>query len=435
MPKVFALVDCNNFYASCERVFRPELEGKPVAVLSNNDGCIIARSNELKNAGIQMAAPYFKIKDQLEEMGTTVFSSNYALYGDMSSRVMQILREFTDDLEIYSIDEAFLDLTGFDLKSLTEIGHKIRNRVQQCTGIPVSIGIAPTKTLAKLANEIGKKDNRKQANQFNGVVNLVEFFQKNDTNSLENYLNQVEVRDIWGVGRQYAKKLNELKICTALDLKKSDINKIKKLGNINLAKTILELGGQSCIELEHLDEPKSVMSTRSFTIPLTNREQLRAVVSTYASRVSEKLRQKNCLTGNIMVFVHTNRFKQNVYFNSRSALLANPSNFTPDLIDSALNCLDQIFKPGLEYKKAGVVVWGIIPVRLTTTPLFADEQTQHQPRNKKLMQEVDKINQKYGRHTLKAAITNLKLANFAYQPQAKLNRYTTVWNEILEVKI
>lgn len=296
-PRRIALVDCNNFYVSCERVFNPKWQNKPVGVLSNNDGCIIARSNELKQAGIPMGAPYFKYRDQLDAMNAIVVSSNYSLYADMSARVMDILSSFTPSFEIYSIDEAWLDLTGFDLNMLETYSKTIVNQTSQSTGIPVSMGIGKTKTLAKLANRICKKNN---------IASSV--FNIEDVSSQDNILESVCVEDVWGVGRRWAVKLKQDGVHTALDLKRSDPIQIRRKYNVMLQRLVYELNGVPCFDLSFPEPKKQIIASRSFGVKVTDKQSILEAVALHATRAAEKLRLQDSVCGCLSVFIRTSPF-------------------------------------------------------------------------------------------------------------------------------
>ena len=351
--RVYALVDCNNFYASCERVFRPDLRGKPIVVLSNNDGNIIARSKEAKALGIAMGEPYFKAKPLLKKYNVQVFSSNYTLYGDMSRRVMDVLQQVEPDLEIYSIDEAFISLPGGKCFNRIRRGRYIRAVVQQYTGIPVSIGFASTKTLAKLANRIAKKESLHK-----GVFDLT------DHDDIDKLLATIKVEDIWGIGRQHTKKLNTQKIVTARDLKYADDGWIRKHLTVTGLRTVWELRGIPCVSLDKAPAPKKgIITSKSFGRPVTSIKELSEAVTTYISRAAEKLRSQHSIASSVSVFIATNRFKPEKpqYSNSLMLSLPGPTSSTPILIRQALRCLRKIYKPGYEYKKAGVMLTEIIP--------------------------------------------------------------------------
>ena len=378
MASVLALVDCNNFYVSCERVFDPKLENKPIVVLSNNDGCIVSRSNEVKALGIPMGKAAFEVRETLEKHHVQAFSSNYTLYADMSKRVMQTLFEFTPDIEIYSIDEAFLDLSGFQVP-LQEYGQRIRNTVKQWTGIPVSVGIARTKTLCKIANKLAKKSPKA-----NGVLNLV------DSPFIEQALKRIEVVDVWGVGYRTARKLNKAGIFTALDLSRADIGWIRKKFGIEGVRTVYELQGIQCYPLEqNPPAKKSLAVSRMFGRPVESVEELSEAVASYASRAGEKLRENKLAAGTLTVFITTSRFIEKRYFNAYTIEFPVQTNDSTEIIREALWGLNKIYRKGYEYKKAGVLLGGLVQETKVQGNLF---DTVDRGRSKRLMQTVDAIN-------------------------------------------
>lgn len=418
MP-VFALVDCNNFYVSCERVFDPKLNGKPVIILSNNDGCAVARSNEAKVLGIKMGAPFFKIKDIIDQHQVRVFSSNYALYGDMSRRVMQTLAEFTPAIEIYSIDEAFLDLTGFAFTDLTHYGTKIRQKIEQDTGIPVSIGIAESKTLAKVANKIAKKSAKA-----NGVLDLT------NTRYLDRALEMTLVEDIWGIGRKYAAFLTMRGINTALDFRRVDPAMIQKKMGINGIRLQKELSGESCYSLEESPPlKKSISVSRSFKLPVTDLNNLSQAVCSYLARGAEKLRAQGSHAQAMTVYVTTNRFKPDFYCNSATRSFPTALNNTSELIKQGKTALGQIFQKGREYTKAGVIF-----LNLTRDGSYQQDLFDNTDRTRltKVMQVMDRINNKMGTDTLKYMAAGLSAGKpwktaFNYRSAA----YTSDWEQLL----
>ena len=421
--KVFALVDCNNFYVSCERVFNPALEGKPVIVLSNNDGCIVSRSNEAKALGIPMAAPAFECKELIEEHGIFVFSSNYALYGDMSRRVMDILTQFSPEIETYSIDEAFLSLDGFTRRDLTNYGKEIRKTVIKWTGLPVSVGIGPTKTLAKIAARIGKKNP-----QYNGVFNITNHPQLNEL------LAGIDVSDIWGVGRQYAKMLYKNNIRTALQFKNADNNWVRKHMTVEGLRTVWELRGIPCIQLEHAPSPKKgIVCSRSFGKPVEALSEIREAIAAYMSHAAEKLRRQKSVTSCIQVFLNTNRFREEEpqYHNSSTYRLPVPSADTAELIHHATRLLEQIYKPGFRYKKAGVMLMEILPESHIQLDMFAREY--QDSRKQELMEILDRINDRWGRDTIHSAATGTDKP-WKMKQEKKSPRFTTRWDELPIVK-
>lgn len=418
MKKVFALVDCNNFYASCERIFNPKLEGKPVVVLSNNDGCIIARSNEAKALGIKMGAPFFKCKSLIKRHNVQVFSSNYALYGDLSQRVMDVLQQMEPEVEIYSIDEAFVSLPYSE--NLTEYATQLRNKVKQCVGIPVSIGIAPTKTLAKLANRIAKKNA-----QYNGVFDI------SSHDKIDELLSSIEVGDVWGIGRQSTKKLNRQGIYSVLQLKKANDAWIRKHLTVTGLRTVMELRGIPCISLENTQaSKKSIISSKSFGSPVGSLADLTEAISTYTSRAAEKLRNQKSIAGGLHVFITTNRFKTCMqYSNSEMVILPEPTSSTPALIGAAVKCLKHIYKPGYEYQKAGVMLTDIASETCQQKNLFMETSDDKAP----LMKALDKINERWGRHTLQYAVTGFKKP-WKFKQTRKSPAYTTRWADLPIVK-
>lgn len=422
MKTIFALVDCNNFYVSCERVFNPKLEEKPVIVLSNNDGCVVARSDEVKALGVKMGIPVFKCKDLIKKHRIHVYSSNYALYGDMSQRVMDTLAQFTPDLEIYSIDEAFLSLSGFTSLNLTQYGKHIKNTIKKWTGIPVSIGIGPTKTLAKIANHIAKKNP-----QFEGVFDITEHPQ------IDVLLDSIEVADVWGIGYQYSQFLNQNGIYTALQLKNAPDKWIKKHLTVVGLRTVDELRGISCIPLEQVAPPKKgIISSRSFGRPVETLPELKEAVATYVSRAAEKLRSQKSVASCVHVFLTTNRFKDEPqYSNYATFWLPIPTAYTPDLIHYAHQNLGKMFKPGYRYKKAGIMLTGILSQQQVQLNLITPSY--HPSREKILMKTIDQINARWGSDTVKYAVAGIQRL-WKMRQSKKSPRFTTHWKEIPVVR-
>jgi len=421
IKKVFALIDCNNFYASCERLFRPELNGKPIVVLSNNDGCIVARSNEAKALGVPMGAPLFKMKYLIAKHSIHVFSSNYALYGDLSHRVMEVLRQMECHVEVYSIDEAFISLpvnkTWNRLKYTTEL----RERVRRNVGIPVSIGIAATKTLAKVANRVAKKD-------VTGVFDLV------DNQQTDQILQKMPVGDIWGIGRQSVEKLNRYGIRTAFDLKCADEKLIRKLLTVVGARTLMELNEVPCISLEQAPPcPKSIVTSRSFGHPITDFEHLKEAVVCYVSRAAEKLRKQEVEADTLNVFITTGPFdEQSQYSNNQTITLPRPTASTPEMIEAAIRCLKLIFRPGFRYRKAGILITGIVKHGFKQQDLFAPIIPERE--DKPLMAALDRINEKWGRNAIQYGITAATERPWSMQQTRKSPAYTTNWHELPVVK-
>ncbi|NLW48535.1 MAG: Y-family DNA polymerase [Firmicutes bacterium] len=419
---MFALVDCNNFYVSCERVFNPALNGKPVVVLSNNDGCVIARSNEAKALGIKMGVPAFQITEFFQKNDVAVYSSNYALYGDLSHRVMSSLGQFTPELEIYSIDEAFLNLIGLPV-NYREYARKIRRTVLKNIGIPVSVGIGPTKVLAKTANYYAKKTPENQ-----GIYVL------DSPTKINEALKLFNVEDIWGIGRQYSKLLKSLGIKTAWDFTQLQDSWVKKRMTIVGLRVKKELEGISCLELELIPAAKKVICTsRSFGESQTELELLREAVATYAARCAAKLRKQHSCAGMLMVFIHTNGFKTDEpqYEKNFVCKLPVATNSTMELIRYALFALKAIYQRGFRYKKAGVLVLDIVPEDQVQGSLF-DNVDRH--KQAVIMKTMDGINTKYGRDTLKIAVQGSgrkwKLRQEKLSPC-----YTTRWKDIITIRV
>jgi DNA polymerase V len=415
---MFALVDCNNFYASCERVFQPKLEGKPVAVLSNNDGCVIARSNEVKALGIDIGAPYFKIKYLIQQHGIAIFSSNYTLYGDMSARVMDTLREFTSDVEVYSIDEAFCDLSGFAHYNLDAYCHTLRRKVKQWTGIPVSIGVAKTKTLAKLANRIAKKAD--------GVLVL------DNPDFIHAVLAQVDVGDVWGIGGQSTKLLNRHGVKTAFDFANLPDQWIRKNMSVVGLRIAHELRGIPCLPIEDAPKPKqSIIVSRSFGQPVTTLTEMLEAIISYTTRAGEELRDQELVAKHIQVFLTTNRFNHDPpYANAITQEFPIATSYTPELIDYATNGIKRIYRQGFRYKKCGVMVMGLTS---QYTPQFDMFETQNRDKQYSLMAALDKINARWGSNTMVYAGAGIKKP-WAMKRDLKSPHYTTEWDDLLLVK-
>ena len=385
MGAPIALVDCNNFYASCERVFQPKLRGKPVVVLSNNDGCVIARSNEAKALGVVMGAPWHLCRESFVKAGIVVRSSNYTLYGDMSARVMRVLSGFTPNLEIYSIDEAFLSFAGFDTR-LESHARDLRGTVQQWTGIPVSVGIAPTKTLAKVANRIAKK-----TASTGGVCLLLSPEAQTDA------LARLQLTDLWGIARRLDERLRAIGITTPLELRDADPRLIRERFSVVLERMVLELRGVACLDLEEVASArKSLIASRSFSRPIETRHELEEAVSVYAARAAEKMRRQNLATANIAVWIETNSFKRSdrQYSASKSVRLPVATADTGKLIAAAVKALGVIFKPGYRYKKAGVTFIELVAADRVQAGLFDRPDS---ARSMARMSAIDALNSRYGR--------------------------------------
>ncbi|WP_415860758.1 translesion error-prone DNA polymerase V subunit UmuC [Vibrio metschnikovii] len=422
MP-VFALVDCNNFYASCEKLFRPDLKDTPVVVLSNNDGCVVARSREAKLLGIKMGVPVFQIKAEMQRHGILAFSSNYALYADLSSRVMRTLEEMAPRVEVYSIDEAFLDLTGIESAiSLVEFGQQVRERIGHWIGITVCVGIAPTKTLAKLANHAAKKYPATQ-----GVVDLT------NPDRQRRLLALVPVDDVWGVGRRLSKRLNALGITTALDLANASPRAIRDQFSVVLERTVRELNGESCIELEDIPPTKKqIVCSRSFGVKVTQFELLREAVCEYATRATEKLRKEQQQAKVMTVFIRTSPFKDNEpqYSNSTSGELLIPSCDTRDFIELANHLLKRIWKDGFRYAKAGVMLSDFYDPGMFQPGLFDDVSTRSN--SQQLMSVLDTINQSGAGKVFFAGQGTKK--DWSMKREHLSPAYTTRWDQLPRVK-
>ena len=417
--KVFALIDCNAFYVSCERVFNPKLNNRPVVALSNNDGCIISRSKEAKALGIKMGVPLFKVKDIVEKEKVVVFSSNYTLYADMSRRVMNIISSSSPYTEIYSIDEAFVELSSLPI-DYESYAHQLRQTILQHTGIPVSIGIASTKTLAKVANHKAKKDD-----SLNGVCSLVNY------NNIDQILELTEVGDVWGVGRRLSKKLINHGIHNAKLLKNCSDSWIRKMMSVNGLKTITELRGISCIPLEEYSMTrKSCCTTRSFGKLLTNLEDIEQAVTTFARRAAERIRSESLAASCVSVFVRTNPFdkKSAYYSNAASRTLSHPTHDSITIIETALLLTKRIFKNNYQYKKAGVLLSGLCDESEIQETLFEKNYNQ----NSDLMSAIDAINYRYGRDTLQMA-SECKVGNWKQKRENCTRNYTTQIDRLLLV--
>ena len=417
--KVFALIDCNAFYVSCERVFNPKLNNRPVVALSNNDGCIISRSKEAKALGIKMGVPLFKVKDIVEKEKVVVFSSNYTLYADMSRRVMNIISSSSPYTEIYSIDEAFVELSSLPI-DYESYAHQLRQTILQHTGIPVSVGIASTKTLAKVANHKAKKDD-----SLNGVCSLVNY------NNIDQILELTEVGDVWGVGRRLSKKLINHGIHNAKLLKNCSDSWIRKMMSVNGLKTITELRGISCIPLEEYSMTrKSCCTTRSFGKLLTNLEDIEQAVTTFARRAAERIRSESLAASCVSVFVRTNPFdkKSAYYSNGASRTLSHPTHDSITIIETALLLTKRIFKNNYQYKKAGVLLSGLCDESEIQETLFEKNYNQ----NSDLMSAIDAINYRYGRDTLQMA-SECKVGNWKQKRENCTRNYTTQIDRLLLV--
>jgi DNA polymerase V len=417
---MYALVDCNNFYASCERVFRPDLVGKPVVVLSNNDGCVIARSNEAKAVGVPMGAPAFQYQPLFTQHGVQVFSANFALYGDMSARVMTMLAQFCPDIEIYSIDEAFLQFSDFGYFTLQTYGEEIARKVHKSTGIPISIGFAPTKALAKLANRIAKKYPKETKASY--VIDTEEKRVK--------ALKWLKVEDIWGIGRQHSKRLNAINVRTAYEFTQLSDDYVSSKMSVVELRLKHDLSGIPTIQPEVKKPKKNIATTRSFEKNYTTFDELKERVSTFAVTCAEKLRrQKSCCSA-LMVFVHTNRYNQDLPQYSRNVVVKLPfaTNSSIEISQFAIEGLEHIFKTGYAYKKAGVIIMDFCPENQVQHSLFENSN----PKHKAVMEVLDKINASLGQKKVKLATQDLD--RVWKMKQEKLSpRYTTRLADVIEV--
>jgi DNA polymerase V len=417
MQPAFALVDCNNFYVSCERVFQPFLEGVPVLVLSNNDGCVIARSNEVKALGVKMGTPYFQLRELIEQHRIRVYSSNYTLYGDMSRRVHDVLAGLAPAAEEYSIDEAFLRLDG--LPDLAGHARLIRQTVRQYTGIPVSIGIGATKVLAKIANHIAKKQP-----QHGGVFAMPA--------NPDECLAAVPVPDIWGIGPSYAEMLMKEGIKYALDLKRAPDSFIRQHMTVVGLRVVHELRGISCLALEEIEpQRKTICCSRSFGRPVLTLPELREAVSSYIARAAEKLRRRGLAASYLSVFIRTNQFNTDAKYQAgRGATISPAGNNTLRLNDLAQVLLARCFQEGFRYWKAGVLLEGLVKESQIQQDLFSAPDS---PKQQALMQALDAINARYGRDTLHLAGQGIK-QRWKMRREKLSPRFTTCWEELPRVK-
>ena len=420
---MFALVDVNNFYVSCERVFQPQLEHVPVVVLSNNDGCAVARSAEVKALGVKMGTPWFKMKALAKEHGILALSSNYTLYGDMSNRATAVLRDFSPDIEVYSVDESFLRVESVAhlYGGVTAMGQQIRQRVKQWTGLPVCVGCGPTKTLAKIANHLAKKNPK-----FDGVCDLHVIPRPERLQ----WMSQLEVSEVWGVGKRIAKRLNAMGVETVLDLRNISIKEIRAQFGVVMERTCNELRGISCLELEDVAPSKQqIMSSRSFGCPVTTLAELREAVASYVTRAAEKLRAQQSVSAAVHVFIQTNRFKESdlQYSEGLVVPLPDPTDDTRLLASAAIFGLGLIFKPGYQYKKAGIMLTLISDKAKRQETLFDDPLQRAQ--SAKLMAAMDAINAEFGRDTVRTGANGTD-KRWAMRSENRSHRFTTRWDEL-----
>lgn len=419
---MYGLADCNNFFVSCERVFRPELNGKPVIILSNNDGCVIARSNEAKRLGIKMGHPYFQLEALIKRHHVTVFSSNYALYSDMSQRVQQTLRSLCPATEVYSIDESFLNLQGIKEEELDTFGHLVSAKVLKNTGIPISVGISHTKTLAKIASKLCK-----QYPKLRGSCYM------HRPQDIEKVLKKFPIEDVWGIGRRFSVMLKSRNILTAYDFAQQPLDLVRNKMHLGGMKTWYELHGRPCIEFEaHIPDKQQIMVSRSFSKEINTVEEITQQISLFTSMAAEKLRKQGSVCHAIQVFLLTNRFRheQEQHYDNQLITLQAPSDSTVELVDIAVKTTAAIFRSGTYYKKAGVILTQFTPKESVQTVLFDEVDRE---KHDKLMLAMDKINEKQGQRTVVVATAGFD--------GVKMNRnhlsqnYTTNWNDILVINV
>lgn len=417
MPTRFALVDCNNFYVSCERVFQPALQGKPIVVLSNNDGCVIARSEEAKALGIPMGLPAFELATRVADPALEIYSSNYALYGDMSARVMNILAQFTLDLEVYSIDEAFLELTRHQHEDVGVLAWRLRRTVQQWTGIPISIGIGATKTLAKLANRLAKRRSTTQ-----GIVDLSASPQQDDL------LRTVPVRDVWGIGAAYSRLLKANDIHTALALREANDRWIRQHMGVTGVRIVWELRGVSCLPLENCPAAqKSLRISRAFGRAITSYDEMREALAAYTVRAAEKLRRQRLTASSLSVFIATNPFKDEPQYDRAITMrLPVATSDTAELLAYAMQGIEHIFKASYRYKKAGVMLTGLAPIQQYQTHLFDRKDRE---RSQRLMAAIDTLNSRMGGGTVRYAVQGNN-PGWRMRCARRSPCYTTRWDEL-----
>lgn len=423
---VFALVDCNNFYASCEKLFNPSLKDRPVVVLSNNDGCVVARSAEVKALGIPMGVPWFKIQQDAKRYGIVAFSSNYALYADMSNRVVEVLSSFSPNIEVYSIDESFLDLSGFERVGYHAYGAEMRQRIGDWLGLAVCVGIGPTKTLAKLANHCAKKN-------LAGVNGVCDFTNMTTSERLALF-EDIEVGEVWGVGRKIAARLEEMGVLTVRQLHDANAESLRNRFSVVLERTIRELRGVSCLDLEEVvPDKQQIMSSRSFGTLVYDLADLEEAVSSYVARAAEKLRDQHSLAGALQVYIRTNIFKPEApqYQQAMTIPLPEASADTRVLIRWALRMLQQIYRPGFGYHKAGIALLEIVPRANQQLSLFVPGEV-GSSRNEKLMATLDAINGRYGRGAMRLASEGVT-KSWQMRRGNLSPRYTTDWDGVARV--
>ena len=420
-PTMYALADANNFYCSCERLFSPRLKKQPVLVLSNNDGCVIARSNEVKALGIPMGAPIHEWQHVVAAHHIQVFSANFALYGDLSSRVMSCLGQFTHQMEVYSVDEAFLDFTAVSPEAYTTYSLEIKQTVMKWIGIPISLGVGATKTLAKIANKAAKRGNA-------GVLTL------QTEEDVDTWLATLDVADVWGIGQRHAEFLHSHHIHTALQLKHAPDRWIKQHLHVTGLRTVLELRGISCLPLEEAPQPKKqIACTRSFGRVVQSLADLKEAVALYVTRAAEKLREQHSLVSLLSVFIQTNPFQVEKPQYARSCTIHLPAatNDTGELISSALRAVEKLYLPGFQYHRAGIFLQELVPDTYRQLRLFTPPEAMQRPQT--VVEVVDAINRKYGRETIRYAATGQQ-PGWKMRQEHRSPRYTTNLLELLRVK-
>lgn len=419
---MFALVDCNNFYASCQRVFQPNLVGKPIVVYSNNDGCVIARSNEAKALGVPMGAAAYQWEKFFKQNGIEIFSANFSLYGDMSQRVMTILNDFSPEMEIYSIDEAFMKFEGFEYFNLQNIGEEMHRKVTKGTGIPISVGIAPTKALAKVANRIAKKFPQQTKN-----VYLID----NDEKRIK-ALKWLKIEDVWGIGRKHAKRLQAIGVKTALDFTMLDDRWVQENMAIVGLRLKRDLEGKPILDLEEPQQKKNIAITRSFEANYSERDFLQERISTFAVSCAEKLRLQKTCCNSIMVFIQTNRHRVDLPQYNRNIVLnlPFPTNSSIEISNFALQALSIIFREGYQYKRAGVIVQDFTDEDKTQINIFENSDERH----KKLMQSIDKVNAMFGQQKIRLGSQDPKIIWKMKQDNLSPN-YTTRLSDIIIIHV
>jgi len=418
---VIGLIDCNNFFASCERVFNPTLEGRPIVVLSNNDGCVIARSQEVKDLGVKMGVPFYQLKDLIQQKNIAVFSSNYTLYGDLSRRVMSILAEQVPDIDVYSIDEAFLDLSG--IENLTEFGQKLVRTTSRSSGIPVSLGIAPTRTLAKLANSFAK---RYPAYKRVCIID-------SDEKRIK-ALQKTPVGFIWGIGRQTTKTLDHYGIKTAYDLTQKSRSWVRNKMTVVGERTWLELHGEPCITSDSVVEKQQICTSRSFGEMVTDFDSLRESVANFASACAAKLRKQQSLAQGMIVFAYTNRHREDLqqYFPSKALQFSFATSDSIEIVQHANQALKEIFREGYEYKKAGVILTHIVSENNYMHDLFDPRDREKQ---KRISQTIDLINQKNGTNCIKLAAQGVGKADWNLRRDFLSTCPSTNMGDIIEIRV